>query len=86
MPVLYVSLKGLMHCTGCMTTIENALFQAGAKQFDYDLAKHVGKIMYDEEATDEIKLIDAIKRVGYGVDVLEINEDLKKPNGFFILI
>lgn len=74
MPVLYVSLKGLMHCTSCMTTIENALYQAGAKQFDYDLAKHVGKIMYDHLDTDEIKLIDAIKRVGYDIDVLDIDE------------
>ncbi len=28
MPVMYVSLKGLMHCTSCMTTIENALYAA----------------------------------------------------------
>lgn len=75
MPVMYVSLKGLMHCTGCLTSIENALYAAGAKHFEYDLAKHVGKIVFEDQETDEIKLIDAIKNVGYGVDVLEMNVD-----------
>lgn len=75
MPVMYVSLKGLMHCTGCMTTIENALYGAGAKHFEYDLAQKVGKIVFEDRDTDEIKLIDVIKHVGYDVDVLEMNED-----------
>ena len=75
MPVMYVSLKGLMHCTGCLTSIENALYAAGAKHFEYDLAQQVGKIVFEDQETDEIKLIDAIKNVGYGVDVLEMNVD-----------
>jgi len=74
MPVLYVSLKGLMHCTSCMTTIEHALDLAGAKHFEYDLAQKVGKIVFDDQDTDEIKLVDAIKQVGYDLDVLEMNE------------
>ncbi len=75
MPVMYVSLKGLMHCTSCMTTIENALYSAGATHFDYDLSTKVGKIVYEDQDANEIKLVDAIKRVGYDVDVLEMNEE-----------
>ncbi len=75
MPVMYVSLKGLMHCTSCMTAIENALYSAGAKHFDYDLGKKVGIIVFEDSDADEIKLIDAIKKVGYDVDVLELNEE-----------
>lgn len=75
MPVLYVSLRGLMHCTSCMTTIEHALYLAGAKHFEYDLAQKVGKIVYDDADTDEIKLVDAIKRVGYQIDILDMNDE-----------
>ncbi|MDY0074346.1 MAG: heavy-metal-associated domain-containing protein [Acholeplasmataceae bacterium] len=74
MPVLYVSLKGLLHCTGCMTTIENALYSAGAKYVEYDIATQVGKIGYDEQDADKMKLVDAVKRVGYDLEVLEISE------------
>ena len=75
MPVMYVSLKGLMHCTSCMTTIENALYSAGATHFDYDLAKKVGKIVFEDKNTTEIKLVDAVKHLGYDLDVLEMDEE-----------
>ncbi len=75
MPVLVVSLKGLMHCTSCMTTIENALYAAGAKHFEYDLAAKVGKIVFENKDADEIILVDAIKKVGYDIDVMELIED-----------
>lgn len=75
MPVLYVSLKGLLHCTGCMTTIENALYSSGAKHFDYDMATKVGKIVYDDKDVNEIQLVDAVKKTGYHLDVMEIIPD-----------
>ncbi|HPG42943.1 MAG TPA: heavy metal-associated domain-containing protein [Acholeplasmataceae bacterium] len=75
MPVMYVSLKGLMHCTSCMTTIENALYAAGATHFEIDLVTKIGKIVFEDQNTNEIKLVDAIKSVGYDCDVLEMLED-----------
>lgn len=75
MPVMYVCLKGLMHCTSCMTTIENALYAAGATHFEFDLVSKIGKIVFEDQNSDEIKLVDAIKRVGYDVDVLEMTEE-----------
>lgn len=77
MPVMYVSLKGLMHCTSCMTTIENALYAAGATHFEVDLVTKIGKIVFENEDSDEIKLVDAIKRVGYDCDVLDMTEDVE---------
>lgn len=75
MPVLYVSLKGLLHCTGCMTSIENALYSSGAKHFEYDMATKVGKIVYEDKDVNEIQLVDAVKRIGYDLDVMEITQD-----------
>ena len=77
MPVMSISLKGLLHCTGCMTSIENALYAAGATHFDYDLGKQVGRIVFDEKNTNEFKLVDAVKRLGYGIDVLEMEEEFE---------
>jgi copper chaperone CopZ len=75
MPVLVVSLKKLLHCTGCMTSIENALYSSGAKHFEYDMALKVGKIVYDDKDANEIELVDAVKRIGYDLDVMEITQD-----------
>lgn len=75
MPVMYVCLKGQMHCTSCMTTIENALYSAGATHFEYDLVSTIGKIVFEDQNASEIKLVDAIKRVGFEVDVLEMTDE-----------
>jgi hypothetical protein len=58
-----------------MTTIENALYTAGATHFEFDLVTKIGKIVFEDQNSDEIKLVDAIKRVGYDVDVLEMTEE-----------
>ena len=75
MPVMYVVFKNLLHCTGCMTSIENALYSKGAKHFEYDLAQKIGKIVYDDKDTNEVILVDAIKHIGYDLDVIEMNEE-----------
>lgn len=75
MPVMYVVFKNLLHCTGCLTSIENALYMNGAKHFEYDQAKKIGKIVYEEKDTDEVHLVDAIKHIGYDLDVIELNEE-----------
>ena len=75
MPVMYVVFKNLLHCTGCMTSIENALYSKGAKHFDYDMEKKIGKIVFEDHETSEIILVDAVKQIGYELDVIEMNEE-----------
>ncbi len=75
MPVMYVVFKNLLHCTGCMTSIENALYSAGARHFEYDPSKEIGKIVYEDQDCDEMKLVDSIKRIGYDLDVIELDEE-----------
>jgi hypothetical protein len=58
-----------------MTSIENALYSKGAKHFEYDLAQKIGKIVYDDKDTNEVILVDAIKHIGYDLDVIEMNEE-----------
>ena len=75
MPVMYVVFKNLLHCTACMTSIENALYSKGAKHFEYDLAQKIGKIVYDDKDTNEVILVDAIKKIGFDLDVIEMNDE-----------
>lgn len=75
MPIMYVVFNNLLKCTGCMTTIEQALYSAGAKHFEYDMVSKIGKIVFENADANEVKLVDAIKRVGFDLDVIEMNED-----------
>jgi copper chaperone CopZ len=75
MPVMHVVFHNLLKCTGCMTTIEQALYSAGAKHFEYDMVSKIGKIVFENEDASEVKLVDSIKKVGFDLDVIEMNED-----------
>lgn len=75
MPVMYVVFKDLLSCVGCLTTIENALYSSGAKHFEYDHEKKIGKIVFEQTDTSEFELIDAIEKVGFHADVIEMIED-----------
>jgi len=58
-----------------MSSIEQALYSAGAIHFEYDMVSKIGIIVYEHDDADEVKLIDAIKRIGFDVSVIELNED-----------
>lgn len=73
MPRVCLNLKG-MHCPECVSSIEYALYQAGIKHFQYDVVSHFAKIYYEDDDVSLIQIADAIHRVGYDLDVMEIEE------------
>jgi hypothetical protein len=39
------------------------------------MVSKIGKIVFENADANEVKLVDAIKRVGFDLDVIEMNED-----------
>jgi copper chaperone CopZ len=57
-----------MHCDGCAGTIEALLArEPGVKGASVTYAKGKGQILYDDAATDPVRIAAAIERAGYRV-------------------
>ena len=60
-----------LHCQKCVEKInENIAFEKGVKSLDVNLDKLTVIISYDASKTNEAKLADALRRLGYQVKEL----------------
>jgi copper-(or silver)-translocating P-type ATPase len=69
-----LSLSG-MHCSSCAGLIERALKKtSGVKQANVNLAAEKALITYDESAIGPKDLVAAIKRAGYGAELVDAKD------------
>lgn len=65
-----------MTCAGCQATVQRALERApGVATANVNLLAHRATVEFDESATGEAKLIDAVQETGYGAAPLKPDED-----------
>lgn len=65
-----------MTCAGCQATVQRALANTpGVATANVNLLAHRATIEFDESATGETKLIEAVKETGYGAALLQPDED-----------
>lgn len=58
-----------MHCENCVEKIkENISFEKGVKGLEVSLDKKTVKVTYDPSKTDEARLAEALKKLGYEVE------------------
>lgn len=66
-----------MHCASCVRVIEDALKEVkGVEKANVNLATNKATVTYDQNSTDDNKLIDAVSSVGYKAKIQEGNSDL----------
>lgn len=55
-----------LHCEACVKKVtENISFERGVKKLDVSLENHTVTVTYDPSKTDDRKLAEAIRRLGY---------------------
>ena len=60
-----------MHCASCATVITRALTKTdGVKDANVNYSTGSGTVTFDEGKASETDLIDAVKRKGYGAEIL----------------
>ena len=65
-----------MHCAKCVEKItENISFEKGVKDLEVSLEDKTVKIVYDASKTDEAKLAESIRKLGYEVEKLQSSMD-----------
>ena len=65
-----------MHCAKCVEKItENISFEKGVKDLEVSLEDKTVKIVYDSSKTDEAKLAESIRKLGYEVGKLQGSMD-----------
>lgn len=68
MKAITLSIEG-MHCTGCAETIQRVVSaQAGVCSSEVSFAKGRARLLYDPHKVDEKSLVNAIRKLGFGVD------------------
>jgi len=61
-----------MHCMSCKNKIEkNITFEKGVKGFSADLATNTVKVKYRADKTTDETIAEAIKKLGYKVEIIE---------------
>ncbi len=64
-----VKFKTTMHCKNCVRKIsENISFEKGVEDLQVSLDDKLVTIKYNPSKTDEAKLADAIRKLGYEVE------------------
>lgn len=67
-----VVFKTTIECRNCVKKVEeNVSFEKGVKDLKVDLSDGSVTIVYNPAKTDTIRLGDAIRKLGYGAQVVE---------------
>lgn len=67
MKAITLSIEG-MHCTGCAETIHRVVSaQPGVRSSEVSFTERRARLLYDPRAIDEQSLVNAIRRLGFGV-------------------
>lgn len=57
-----------MHCTGCASMIRSQVATLpGVKTADVSFEKRLARVLYDPQAIDELKIAEAVRKLGYRV-------------------
>ncbi len=57
-----------MSCNGCAERIRTSMAaQPGVKSADVSFAQGQARVLYDQQATDENRLVDAVEKLGFHV-------------------
>lgn len=74
-----VKIQTNLDCEACKKKIEDYMaFEKGVTAIKADVQSKVVTIEYRTNRTDESKLVEAIKKLGYQADVIEESEEEKK--------
>ena len=61
-----------VECKNCQKKVmENISFEKGVKDVSVDLSKQTVKIVFDESKTDTTTLAKAIRKLGFGANVIK---------------
>lgn len=59
-------------CENCeRKVLENISFEKGVKDVSVDLPKHTVTVVFDEAKTDTLTLAKALRKLGYGAEVIK---------------
>jgi Cu+-exporting ATPase len=73
-----ISISG-MHCASCSTLINRALSKAeGVKEANVNYSTGKGTVLFDEKKISEKKLVEIVKKKGYGAEIGTGKADLEK--------
>lgn len=78
--VVEYSLTPAPHCQNCVNKIKgNLRFEKGVKNIEVDLKRKSVTIKYSPKATNEEKLVEALKKIGYTATLY--SEDCNNSEG-----